>query len=169
MKKTIFFGAISIAVMFAAAGCGKDTDEVKGSGSSTVLPKAVKTVDITARKRVLEAEMAALAQYGLDANKTTDTQASAHYLIEIKDAQKTAQALLVWLNAGNTTPRDRKIFVTLFENMKYFGMDVDWEKYAKNKPQSVFVYETTDKAESTGRLSLLWWERAAHKNRYQRY
>ena len=140
MKKAIFFGAISIAVMFAVAGCGKDTDEVKASGSSTVAPKAVKAVDITARKQVFEAEMAALAQYGLDANKTTDTQASAHYLIEIKDAQKTAQTLLVWLNAGNTTPRDRKMFVKLFENMKYFGVDVDWEKYAQNKPQSVFVY-----------------------------
>ena len=140
MRKAIFFGAISIAVMFAVAGCGKDTDEVKASGSSTVAPKAVKAVDIAARKQAFEAEMAALAQYGLDVNKTTDTQASTQYLIEIKDAQKTAQALLVWLNAGNTAPRDRKIFVKLFNNMKYFGMNVDWEKYAKNKPQSVFVY-----------------------------
>ncbi len=140
MKKAIFFGAISIAVMFTVAGCGKDKDDTKGSGSDSTVSKSVKTVDIAARKQVFETEMVTLAQYGLDANKTIDTQASAHYLIEIKNAQKTAQALLVWLNAGNTTPRDRKIFVTLFENMKYFGMDVDWEKYAQNKPQSVFVY-----------------------------
>ena len=126
--------------MFAVAGCGKDKNDLQSSGSGSAASTAVKKVDITARKKVFEAKVATLAQYGLDVNKTTDSQTSAHYLIEVKDAQKTTRVLLVWLNAGNTTHRDRKIVEKLFHNMKHFGMDVDWVKYAQNKPQSIFVY-----------------------------
>ena len=155
MKKSIFLWAISIVVVFAIAGCGKDKDDLQGSGSATATPTAVKKVDITARKQAFETKVASLAQYGLDVNRTTDSQTSAHYLIEVKDAQKTAQALLVWLNAGNTTQRDRKIVEKLFHNMKHFGMDVDWVKYAQNKPQSVFVYLVGSGKEKESMRSLI--------------
>ena len=139
MKKSIFFGMVTIAVMFAVTGCGKK-DKAQGTGASSTASVAEKKANIAARKKVFETKIATLAQYGLDVNKTKEEPTSAQYLMEVKDPQKIAQTLLVWLNAGNTLERDRKKIAKLFGNIKYVGLDVDWVKYAENKPQSVFVY-----------------------------
>ena len=140
MKKSIFNAVMALGLMFAAAGCGKDKNDRHTAEGNSAISAEAKQVDMAARKKVFEEKLSALKRYGLDINKTTDTKESAHYQIEIKDAQKSTQAFLIWLNAGNTAPRDRKIFVKLLNHMKRFAMDVDWVKYAENKPQSVFVY-----------------------------
>ena len=140
MKKSIFNALMALGLVFAVAGCGNDKNDKHTAEGNRAKSTEAKHVDIAARKKVFEEKLAVLKQYGLDINKTTDTKESAHYQIEIKDAQKSTQAFLIWLNAGNTSPRDRKIFVKLLNHMKRFAMDVDWVKYAENKPQSVFVY-----------------------------
>ncbi len=137
MKKSLFGAAMAMVLVLAVTGCGKDKNEVHAAGTSST---ASKHIDTAARKKAFETKLTALKQYGLDINRTADSEAEAHYLIEVKDAQKSAQALLMWLNAGNTSHRDRKIFVKLLSNMQHFAMDVDWAKYAENRPQSVFVY-----------------------------
>jgi len=139
MKKSIFNAVMALGLVFVVAGCGKDKNDRHTTEGNSVISIEAKHVDMAARKKAFEEKLAVLKQYGLDINKTMDTKESARYLIEVKDAQKSAQAFLRWLNAGNTSPRDRKIFVKLLNHMKRFAMDVDWVKYAENKPQSVFV------------------------------
>lgn len=137
MKKLLFGTVVAAVLVLAATGCGKDKHKAQTASTDSAVTKHI---DTAARKKVFETKLTAMKQYGLDINRTADSETQAHYLIEVKDTQKSVQALLMWLNAGNTSHRDRKIFVKLLSNMKHFAMDVDWAKYAENKPRSVFVY-----------------------------
>ena len=153
MQKSLFAAVAAAILVLSVAGCGKDTDKMHATGAAG--STEAKQIDVATRKKAFEAKLAAWEQYGLDINATANSKEKTHYLIEVKDAQQSAQALLIWLNAGNTTARDRKTTVKLLENLKRFAMDVDWMKYAKNQPKSVFVYAVGSDKEKEPIKSLL--------------
>ncbi len=115
MKKlamTILAGALLLS------GCGKKND-------------------IKAKKKQFEAILEKLQKNGIDINKS---KSNNEYLITIKDANKSAEALMHFFGEYDITNENRNQLAKVLHKIKYLKAQVHWQKYANNEPKSVFVY-----------------------------
>ena len=134
MKRILMTILLSVTILFVLNGCGKK----KGKEETTQLT-APSAAAIQQRKQAFDHYIHGFTTYGLDVNRTQDSDTQSLYLLTVKDAQKAAQSLLNVLNINTLDMEDRTTIANMIEDAQ-IGIEADWKKYAQNAPESLFVY-----------------------------
>ena len=143
MKRTIITSLLSAAAIVALSGCGNS--DTKKETAQQAQPS---TVSIEKRKQAFDSYIHGFSAYGFDVNRTKDSDAQSLYLLTVTDAQKAAQSLLRLFNMNTLDAEDQAKVSEAIANSK-IGVETDWEKYASNAPESIFVYYMGNGKEGT--------------------
>jgi hypothetical protein len=132
MKQTILSTAVATAIMFGITGCG---DEKTESHTAQQVKEAVPAVSLEKRKSAFDTKVKTLANQGFDINRTKED----HYLLTVKNEKQAIASLLGLTNMSTLDPEQRVVLEELLKEGKV-GIEVNWDKYAANEKESVFVY-----------------------------
>ncbi len=117
MKKFILL----FIILFLLISCGKeDALELKKKDFFTKLKK--------------------LHTIGIDINKSQSNKEGASFLLNITDANKSANAILHFFGQYDATNEEKRKLAKVLDKIKYLKAQINWQKYAKDEPRSVFVY-----------------------------
>jgi len=127
---------VSAGLLFAMTGCG---EENSSASAQKMVENKVPAVPVKERKAAFDKEIQNLKMIGFDLNTTEAEKQKTTYILQIADSQKAVTALLSKVHMATLDKQSKRQLAQLFEGAK-IGIDVDWEKYAQNAEQSVFIY-----------------------------
>ena len=140
MRKHSIKLALSAILVVGVVGCS-DKDSSKGSQKAeakkvekVVVKKEVKLLSKEDRKKAVTKKFADLSKFGLELKED-----GGKYILIVKDDKKATQLLLELVNQQALDVKSREPIEKLVKGAK-FGVEIDWDKYAQNKEDSVFVY-----------------------------
>ena len=132
MKQIILSATVATAILFGTTGCSdKKTEGETVQQAKEVLP----AVSLKERKSAFDSKIKILSEHGFDLNRTK----ADSYLLTVKDEKQAVASLLGILNMGTIDAEQKALLEEAFKQGK-IGIEVNWDKYAANEKESVFVY-----------------------------
>ena len=133
MKHTFLSTAVAAVMVLGNSACDKKSE--KGTAENHAAVQSVPKVSIQASKSSFDKQIKILSEYGFEINKTSPK----NYLLHVTNEKQATASLLKLINLNTIEREDKEALYTLLKDAE-IGVEIDWNKYASDTKESIFVY-----------------------------